>query len=470
MGPMDVDSLTPLNSVNSPNSPPWQISGENNSARSNKRKANDSSNNQPLRAAKMQAVVQHEGTGASVNVLLVPTKNKFAALDGHEDEIIVDKKSSLPRKARLPPITVFDQDRKSLELLLKDITASKYSLKFLRRATHVYCDSADDFKAIRSKLADAKVNHYSHDFQESKPYKVVLHGLHRMDTGDLTTELKTLGLDPTEVRIINPRNPRFTDSVVYVVSFKSGTLKLSDLRTHRAICHTIVQWEPYKRRGGLIQCTRCQRPGHGARNCNMPPRCCVCGSNHETKSCSLTKTNLDGAAAVSSGSTVEVQTPAKCCNCNQDGHFASDPNCPRKLEYVRARQQRASAGRTTRKRHIPQEPGQMRSPVYNGTGASFADVLRGQSGLCENRLSGNLGLSGNSGPSGYSGPSVTSRPSGRLGPSGNLIDEPFSVEEVSALTFEVVSSLRDVSSLPRTEAFVAVMNIAFKYLYRKDAK
>ena len=43
----------------------------------------------------------------------------------------------------------------------------------------------------------------------------------------------------------------------------------------------------------------------------------------------------------------------------------------------------------------------------------------------------------------------------------------YNVRDTStAMTFDVINLLKDVRHLPRSEAFIAVMNVAFKYLYR----
>ena len=52
--------------------------------------------------------------------------------------------------------------------------------------------------------------------------------------------------------------------------------------------------------------------------------------------------------------------------------------------------------------------------------------------------------------------------------SGRVDQTPFSLEEITALTFDIVQSLRGVQDLPRQDVFMAVMNVAFKYLYRAN--
>ena len=125
-----------------------------------------------------------------------------------------------------------------------------------------------------------------------KLFRVALKGLHKMPVDDLVKELNSLEIHPKEIRMITPTNTRHASDVVYIVSFEAGSIKLRDLLQKRVVYHTIVKWESYRRKEGVVQCSRCQRPGHGARNCNMPLRCCLCGENHETLRCPTTEKRL----------------------------------------------------------------------------------------------------------------------------------------------------------------------------------
>lgn len=229
MGSMETDSSSHVNATNNLNSPPPQFSGEFDRLRSSAKRKADSAPAQ-IKAAKMPAIIKKNGKGEQVNVVLVPTANRFDALSENEDEVILSKDAP-PKKLRIPPITIFNQDRKTIEHLIKDTNVTKFSLKLLRRAIHVYCESTADFKTIQSKLNEAKVNHYSHDLQEEKLYKVALKGLHRMEVGELAKELKDIGLDSADIRIINPRTraPQMTSSTLLVSRAVLSSLTISSL-------------------------------------------------------------------------------------------------------------------------------------------------------------------------------------------------------------------------------------------------
>ena len=436
------------------------------------------------KSARFNTFVTGKDGQPNTNVTLIPTSNAFDGLkdDAEEKEVIIKKsKSKEPKvpKIYIPPITIFNQTRSQVEEFLNAQGVTQYSLKILRHGIQLYCSVVDDFKKVRAEISKHSMDNYSHDLKEERLFKVALKGLHLMETKDLQSELVAVGLAPVNIRAIVPKNPRYANDVVYVVDFKAGTIKFNELLKKRVVYHTVVQWEPYRRKEGVVQCTRCQRPGHGARNCNMPPRCCLCGENHETlkcptkENCLTTVMDTDENQAnpdPNKGKSVEVSIPARCCNCNANGHFASDPKCPKKIAYIQSRRLRASEGRADKKKSNHVIP----TPRYSPGGPTFANILKpGSSNFGPSGT--HFGPSGtNFGPSGTHYVNTKSSPYGKTfhfggqGPSGNCEESPFSVEELTAMTFDIIDSLKNVRHLPRSEAFMAVMNVAFKYLYRDD--
>ena len=59
-------------------------------------------------------------------------------------------------------------------VLMKQLGISSYSLKNLRHALHIYCESSTDCKKLQDKLRMDEVNCYSHDLKEDKHFKVAL--------------------------------------------------------------------------------------------------------------------------------------------------------------------------------------------------------------------------------------------------------------------------------------------------------
>lgn len=405
--------------------------------------------------------------GKPVNVVLVPTGNGFEELTDNADEVMVTEQ--VVRKPRIPPITVKCEARKQIDEGLLKLGISNYSIKTLRTGFNVYCSSAEDFGKARKMLETANAHHFTHQLHEEKQYKVVLSGLHKMDVNDLIVELKKLGLDPMSARVITPRHNANRHNCLYVIGFSRGTVRLADLKLVKSIMHTIISWEPYRHQGGIVQCARCQRPGHGITHCQMPPRCSICGKEHLSTKCTAI---LEQVKAAENPNV--IQAPSYCCNCEVAGHYATDPKCPKRLAYIESRRRRASP--KFNRSSVPNADGAKQHAVstqqpalrYQTGGTSYADIL--------NEPGSNFGPSGTS-PVGPSG-TPPSRPSGAThsrhsganasGPSGNYIDSPFSMEELTSLTSEIILSLRNVQSMPRHEAMKVLIGTAMKYLYRND--
>ena len=107
-------------------------------------------------------------------VTFVPTKNGFEGLNDDDDgEIIIEAPVKSP-KVRNPPITIFDQSRQQILEMMKSLSIDSFSLKNLRHRLQLYCSKSDDFKIVRNKMREDKVNNYSHDSKDEKLFKVAL--------------------------------------------------------------------------------------------------------------------------------------------------------------------------------------------------------------------------------------------------------------------------------------------------------
>lgn len=268
-----------------------------------------------------------------------------------------------------------------------------------------------------------------------------------------------------------------------LVSFAKGSISIAELnRDFCHVAHTKVKWMPYKHKGGLVQCSRCQRPGHGIKYCNMPPRCRWCAGSHESKFCDSVQKAIQGNSAKGGKSQVTATVIAKCCNCKSEGHYASDPNCPSRMKYLQRRQLKSTP---TKHSKVPAKKVNFDNQVYSPGGASYVEIVKRGSTMTSNTQgksntqfnpSGNINFdpSGNFDfdPSGNNTSHFGRRSrsnsrtrSNSKSPSDNLRQDPFSFEEITALTRDIFTALHNVSAMPRQEAMFKIMDIAFKYLY-----
>lgn len=90
-------------------------------------------------------VATKDKDGNPINVILVPTRNKFDALADKSDEVIMSNVTTL-KKPRIPPITVFNTQQEHVKQGLVDAGVQKFQIKLLRHGLHVYCETSEDFK------------------------------------------------------------------------------------------------------------------------------------------------------------------------------------------------------------------------------------------------------------------------------------------------------------------------------------
>jgi hypothetical protein len=75
---------------------------------------------------------------------------------------------------------------------------------------------------------------------------------------------------------------------------------------------------------GNMQCHRCGKMGHAAKNCSRPPDCFRCGQSHYARDCP----SAPRPACYKCGRTTHMArdcpTGVNCYKCQKMGHFAKD--------------------------------------------------------------------------------------------------------------------------------------------------
>lgn len=393
------------------------------------------------------------------NINLIPTKNGFASLadDDMSDEIRVEKK---PPKIRIPPITVFNVERKVILQAMTKLGIEDYSLVPLRRGHQIHCKTVENFKAVSEGLKQDKCEFYSHQLSSEKAYRVVLLGLVKMETEKLETLLKEVNVIPTTIKVIEPKIPRYEGHVNYTLSFEKNSVKLENLREIATIDKNKVRWEPFRsNHQGPTQCTRCMRPGHGSLGCYMPARCEFCPNGHLSKDCptylaAAGKSATSSADASPSNKTIDIEIPSYCCNCDVNGHFATSPHCPRRQKYMESHSKKRSNSRTTainiptptssftRTNIVHHRPSPTTTLVEKEV--SFASVLKPPTKVTQLEAK------------------TTTTPNS-TGMTQN--EKPFTMDEVIQFTAEISETLGDIKTAPRSQIMKQIMQLSLKYLY-----
>lgn len=221
-----------------------------------------------------------------------------------------------------------------------------------------------NFEKVVNKLKDKDIEYFSYTSEENKIVRFVLYGLPIMNVDEVKTHLIDIGFNPTSVRIIKPKNSRSSDTGIYCVSFKKGSVTLNQLRNTKYVYHCVCRWEYFTQNNiGPTQCRRCGMFGHGETNCYMKPKCNYCKVDHDGMDCPLKD---DVAKHI-------------CSNCDGN-HPTNSMMCPCRAEYVRLKQIMHDKNFVKQKHHVSfkfnydQFP-QNGQPNQNSTGESHPTSL-----------------------------------------------------------------------------------------------
>ncbi|EDS43281.1 conserved hypothetical protein [Culex quinquefasciatus] len=285
-----------------------------------------------------------DGEGSVIVDASIPISNQF---DGLEDEQGGDQNSlpSIPtappvlkigeptkaKKVRIPPISVVGKSTRQLREFLgkSNIAQTAYNMKATKSGVQLLCSGDDSFRGAVRALRTANIEFHTYTPAAEQPMKVVLSGLPVYDVDELETELAGLGIHVSELKLFSRKVVGMEESALYLLHFPKGSMKLADLQKIKAIFNIVVRWRYFERKPiDAVQCHRCQRFGHGMRNCNLAALCVKCGEKHFSADC-----RLPNKAELARADKSATREAIKCANCSGQ-HTANYRGCPTRKNYL----------------------------------------------------------------------------------------------------------------------------------------
>ena len=304
--------------------------------------------------------VKHDEISDNLEIEL---SNEYETLSDNDSEVeIVQNKaknkgknqSKEPPKIHIPPIVVPPPTTKNVVTqLFVTNNLVNYRLRMSSTGIYVFVDTVEDHLKVREVFSTSNIGYFSHDLPADKVSKVMLKGLDRMEPSVLKAELSSLGFPAADVKVIVPKNSRYSDHTNYLLYFPKSSTDIKALYAVKAIFHTIVYWEPYRPvRTSPTQCRRCFMYGHGTRHCKMPVKCQYCSASHAENRCPAVKEAYEKVKekdpATPTADLMDTEETEKttehqqtkllhhlvptCCLCG-GRHLATDPNCEARKKY-----------------------------------------------------------------------------------------------------------------------------------------
>lgn len=263
--------------------------------------------------------------------------NRFDLLQNNEAVIEQSASNTTALRSRspkiiIPPIVIREQSYLTVTELLRKQDICKYHLKLISIGIKIFVDDIDVYDKLFNYLEvnKDKYKFYSFDVPHKTPIKVVLSGLPKLKVGDIKVEIdKKLPqhIICENIKEMNPRTLRHPDYALYMVCFNRRNFNLNEVKSSIiGLMNITVDWKPYHRRPGPIQCSNCQSYGHGNLHCYLATVCRICGESHKDTDCEHLTSFEEGSYA-----------SVKCHNCNGK-HASNSVMCPKRDEFISIRQ------------------------------------------------------------------------------------------------------------------------------------
>lgn len=305
----------------------------------------------------------------------IPTDNPYDTLMVNDD-VIVDSQDvvtqQLVPKVHCPPIFVQNYTVKDINKLMSSLEGGdkNYTLKMIKGGIRVQVKEKAKFTAVVAALKSKNVKFFTHGTSDEIPIRIVLSGLPLFDVKEVQEELNLENVCPAEVKLLHYSEAE--DSALYLLKFPKGAVKLKDLQKIKVLFSVIVSWRYFSRKiGDVIQCFRCQKFGHGMRNCNMEAKCVKCGELHLTKDCNLPPRTPNGD-----------RSKIRCANCSQN-HTSNFKGCPTRKSHIKESEEKKKKKQMSRPSFVPVASVPSPGPVgrsfrstYVSPNKSFADAAK----------------------------------------------------------------------------------------------
>lgn len=247
------------------------------------------------------------------------------------DQLPTNKtEKSSTKKSFCPPIFLFNVNVKTLvdqltsrnppvSFKIKNVTKEKSKLFFSDPKIHM-----EMMRILREK----KITAYSYTPREYKQESFILRGLYHGSVEEEITE-EFNKIVPGVVSKVTKYSTKYSiknklDTGLFLVTLNPG-YKLTDISNIKAVLSQMVTWEKPKRKGQELQCHRCQKWGHVAKNCTAEYKCVKCDNKHGPGECPRVVPN---------------ESPPHCVNCGESGHPANWRGCPSYKLFAKVRKDR----------------------------------------------------------------------------------------------------------------------------------
>lgn len=216
--------------------------------------------------------------------------------------------------ARTPPIT----------FKIRNVSRNKSKLFFADPLIH-----ADMMRLLKEKQISA----YSFTPMEFRQTSLIMRGLyHGCEVSEIKEELNRIvpGVVCNVTKYTTKHSHKNDyDTGLFLVTLNPGK-SITDVTNIKEVLRQIIKWEKPNKKDKEVQCHRCQKWGHIAKNCSAEFKCVKCDQKHAPGECSRVSSE---------------ESAPHCVNCGELGHPANWRGCPSYKTYVKSKKDRSMMAR-----------------------------------------------------------------------------------------------------------------------------
>lgn len=237
-------------------------------------------------------------------------------------------RSNSSKSNKIPPIIIYDLNIKSFRSIIKEfIPLDNFLIKSNNgNVSHIFAKDFTSHSKIKEVLKEYDKQFFSHTPGFLKCKNVVLKNLdNTFEEEDIREALNNLNISDckiVDVFKIKTRASETNNSLNLWLISLSNDSNLKSLYNIRFLLNTRISFEKYINKK-VIQCKKCQRFDHIAKNCNMNFKCVKCSDSHIPGNCPL-------------DNDPEANNKLKCANC-QMSHTANYRGCTKYKDVLKKR-------------------------------------------------------------------------------------------------------------------------------------